>query len=129
MIYERLETLHGILQEEIELLRIEDKINQRVRANDQVTEGILFKEQLKAIQSELGEGNEISNEIEEYRTKLDKIKMPKDVKEKVLNELDRLTISPHSPEVGVRNYLDWIIDYPGTRNPRARLISIRPGKF
>lgn len=123
-IYERLETLHGILQEEIELLRIEDKINQRVRKQmTKLQKEYYLREQLKAIQSELGEGNEISNEIEEYRTKLDKIKMPKDVKEKVLNELDRLTtISPHSPEVGViRNYLDWIIDLPWDKESKGKI--------
>lgn len=123
-IYERLEILHGILQEEIELLKIEDKINQRVKKQmNKVQKEYYLREQMKAIQSELGEGNEIGSEIEEYRAKIDKIKMPKEVKEKSLNELDRLSrTSPHSPELGViRTYLDWIVDLPWDKESKSKI--------
>ena len=113
--YERLETLHKILQEEIELLKIEEKINQRVKKQiTKVQKEYYLKEQMRAIQKELGEGDEVLEEIEEYKAKINKIKMPKEVKEKALKELDRLDrMSPHSPETAViRTYLDWIIELP-----------------
>jgi ATP-dependent Lon protease len=122
--YERLEVLHIILQEEIELLRIEDKINQRVKKQiTKVQKEYYLKEQMKAIQKELGEEDEISEEAEEYRIKFEKIKMPKEVKEKALKEVDRLyKVSPHSAETGViRTYLDWIIDLPWDKQTKDKV--------
>ena len=113
--YERLEVLHGAFQEELELLKIEDKINQRVKKQiTKVQKEYYLREQLKAIQKELGEDSETENEVEEYTKKLKKIKMPKDIKVKALKEVDRLLkTSPNSPETGViRTYLDWIVDLP-----------------
>mgnify|MGYP000844875205 CR=1 FL=1 len=123
-IYERLEVLHGILQEEIELLKIEDKINQRVKKQiSRLQKEYYLREQMKAIQRELGEDDEILTEVEEYRKKLDKIKMPKEVKDKALKELDRLTkTSPHSAEIGViRTYLDWIVDLPWDKESKSKI--------
>ena len=123
-VYERLEILHGILQEEIELLKIEDKINQRVKKQiNKVQKEYYLREQMKAIQRELGEGDEILGEVEEYQTKIDKIKMPKEVKEKALKELDRLSrTSPHSAEVGViRTYLDWIVELPWDKESKGKI--------
>lgn len=113
--YDRLETLHGILQEEIGILRIEEKINQRVKGQiSKVQKEYYLKEQIKAIQEELGERGEIAEEVEEYKEKINSIKMPKEIKEKALSELDRLyKMSPSSAETGViRTYLDWIVDLP-----------------
>ena len=113
--YERLEVLHGILQEEIELLRIEDKINQRVKKQiTKIQKEYYLREQLKAIQKELGEEDDTQNVVDDYTKKLKKIKMPKEVKTKALKEADRLLkTSPNSPETGViRTYLDWIVDLP-----------------
>ena len=123
-VYERLEILHGILQEEIELLKIEDKINQRVKKQiNRVQKEYYLREQMKAIQKELGEGDEILDEVEEYKTKIDKIKMPKEVKEKALKEVDRLSrTSPHSAEIGViRTYLDWIVELPWDKESKAKI--------
>ena len=114
-IYERLEKLHQILQEEIELLKIEEKINQRVKKQiTKVQKEYYLKEQMRAIQKELGEDDEVLEEIEEYKTKINKIEMPDEVKEKTLKELDRLNkMSPHSAETAViRTYLDWIVELP-----------------
>lgn len=122
--YSRLEILHKILQEEIELLRIEDKINQRVRKQiTKVQKEYYLKEQMRAIQKELGEENELSEEIEEYRVKIDKIKMPKEVREKALKEVDRLDrMSLHSAETGViRTYLDWIIELPWDKGTKDKV--------
>ncbi|GFN36525.1 endopeptidase La [Tepidimicrobium xylanilyticum] len=113
--YKRLEVLYAILQEEIELLRIEEKINQRVKKQiSKVQKEYYLKEQLRAIQKELGEENELDEEIEEYKNKIAKIKMPKEVKEKALKEVERLDkMSTHSAETAViRTYLDWIVELP-----------------
>lgn len=122
--YERLEVLHGIFQKEIELLRIEDKINQRVKKQmNKVQKEYYLKEQLKAIQKELGEEDDISADVEDYKAKINKIKMPKEVKEKALKEVDRLIkTSPHSAEVGViRTYLDWIVELPWDKESKEKI--------
>lgn len=122
--YERLEALHVILQKELELLRLEDKINQRVKKQiNKVQKEYYLKEQLKAIQKELGEDDDISVDIEDYKAKINKIKMPKEVKEKALKEVDRLIkTSPHSAEVGViRTYLDWIVELPWDKETKEKI--------
>ena len=122
--YERLELLHIILQEEIEVLKIEDKINQRVKKQiNKVQKEYYLKEQIKAIQKELGQDDDIMAEIEEYEEKIEKIKMPKEVKEKAMKEVNRLLkLSPHSPETGViRTYLDWIIDLPWDKETKDKI--------
>ncbi len=123
-LFERLEVLHGILQKEIDLLRIEDKINQRVKKQiNKVQKEYYLKEQLKAIQKELGEDDDISADVDDYREKIENIKMPKEVKEKALKEVDRLTkTSPHSAEVGViRTYLDWIVELPWDKETKEKI--------
>ena len=81
--YQRLEILHKILREEIELLKIEEKINQRVKTQiTKVQKEYFLKEQLRAIQKELGEDDDLDAEIEEYKSKIEKAKMPKEAKEK-----------------------------------------------
>jgi ATP-dependent Lon protease len=122
--YERLEVLHAILQKEIELLKIEDRINQRVKKQiNKVQKEYYLKEQLKAIQKELGEDDDISADVDDYKEKISKIKMPKEVKEKALKEVDRLVkTSPHSAEVSViRTYLDWIVDLPWDKETKEKI--------
>ncbi len=122
--FQRLEILHEILQREIELLRIEEKINQRVKKQiNKVQKEYYLKEQLKAIQKELGEDDTFSSEMEEYASKIKKLKMPKEVREKALKEVDRLAkMSPHSAEVGViRTYLDWIVDLPWDKETKEKI--------
>ncbi|MTI65517.1 MAG: endopeptidase La [Firmicutes bacterium] len=113
--YKRLETLHIILEEEVEVLEIEEKINQRVKKQvNKVQKEYYLKEQMKAIQKELGEGESVEAEVEEYKEKIEEIDMPEEVKEKALKELGRLKkLSPSSPETGIiRNYVEWIIELP-----------------
>ena len=122
--YERLELLHGILQKEIELLKIEDKINQRVKKQiNKVQKEYYLKEQIKAIQKELGEGDETLGEVDEYKKKINGIKMPKEVKEKTLKEAERLLqMHPQSAETGViRTYLDWIISLPWDKETKSKI--------
>ena len=112
---ERLDKIYEILSRELEILEIERKINSRVRKQiDKSQKEYYLREQLKAIQRELGEKEGNADEIEQYREKLSKLEIPDEVKDKVEKELDRLSkMSPGSPEVGVtRTYLDWIFDMP-----------------
>lgn len=121
---ERLEALHGILQQEIELLEIEEKINQRVKKQiNKVQKEYYLREQLKAIQSELGEGSGQAGEIESYEEKIKKLKLPKEAKEKALEELKRLKVmSMHSSEASViRTYLDLLLAMPWNRESKGKI--------
>jgi len=121
---QRLERLHSILSKELDILKIEKKISLRVKRQiDKVQKEYYLKEQLKAIQKELGEGDGISGEVEEYKRKIRKADLPKEVKEKALKETDRLLkVSPGSAEMGViRGYLDWILDLPWNKETEDNL--------
>lgn len=122
--YKRLELLHKLLQEEIELLRIEDQINKRVKKQvTKVQKEHYLREQLRAIQKELGGEKELVDEIEEYKNKINNIKMSKETKEKALKEADRLDkMSPHSPETAIiRTYLDWIVELPWNKATKDKI--------
>src|SRR5699024_7033785 len=122
--YKRLEVLHSILQEEIELLKIENEIDQKVKKNiNRVQKEYYLKEQIKAIQDELGEGEDILSEVDNYKKEINKISMSEEVREKILKEADRLSrMSPNSPETdGIRTYLDWIIELPWDKESKGEI--------
>lgn len=122
--YKRLETLHVILKEEIEILELEDQITQRVKKQiNKVQKEYYLKEQIKAIQRELGEDEDIAEEIDNYKERLEEIDMPDEVKERTLKEIDRLfKISPNSAEAGViRNYIEWILELPWDEETKDRV--------
>ncbi|NLC69579.1 MAG: endopeptidase La [Clostridiaceae bacterium] len=111
----RMEKLLDILIKENEILEVERSINLKVRKQiDKMQKEYYLREQLKAIQSELGDRGGITGEVEDYRDKVDKANLPPDVEEKVQKELDRLLkLPPGSAEGGViRTYVDWILDLP-----------------
>lgn len=111
----RLEGLLIVLKNEIDILKVEKKIGIKVKNKiDKVQKEYYLREQLKAIQEELGEEDEDKKEIKRYKNKINKAKLPKAVKEKALYELDRLKNSgTYSAEGGViRTYLDWILELP-----------------
>ncbi|SHH26117.1 endopeptidase La [Tepidibacter thalassicus] len=111
----RLEKIYKILLEEIDILKIEKKISLRVKKQiNKVQKEYYLREQLKAIQKELGEDEEIADEIEEYKNKLKKLKVKKEIKEKISKEINRLSrMSSSSAESSViRNYLDTIFSLP-----------------
>lgn len=121
---ERLEILYKILLEEIQILEIEKKINNRVKKQiNKVQKEYYLREQLKAIQKELGEDEGIVEEVAEYKEKLRALKFPKDVHEKIDREIDRLLkLSPASAETGViRNYIDWALSLPWNKETKDRL--------
>ncbi|MGI6777943.1 MAG: endopeptidase La [Acetivibrionales bacterium] len=114
----RMEKLLEILTKEIEILQIEKKINAKVRKQiDKMQKEYYLREQLKAIQSELGDKDGIAAEVEEYKKKLKKANLPEEAEEKVLKELDRLSKMPSGSAEGtvVRTYLDWIFDLPWSK--------------
>lgn len=114
-IKERLELIYEIITKELEILEIERKINSRVRKQiDKSQKEYYLREQLKAIQKELGDKEGHGEDIDLYREKLEKLELPEEVVNKIEKELDRLSkLSQGSPEVGViKTYLDWIFDLP-----------------
>ncbi|ADG83397.1 endopeptidase La [Thermincola potens] len=120
----RLEILCEILAKEMEILELERKINLRVRKQMEKTQKEYYlREQLKAIQKELGEKDEKTAETEEYRAKIKKARMPKEVEEKALKEVERLDkMPPMAAESGViRTYLDWLLALPWRKTTRDRL--------
>jgi len=112
---ERLKSILLILVSEIDILKIERKIGTKVKNKiDKMQKEYYLREQIKAIQEELGEDDEDKKEMNKYKLKINKAKLPKEIKEKALYELDRLKNSgTYSAEGGlIRTYIDWILDLP-----------------
>lgn len=111
----RLEKLLILLNNELDILKLERKIGVKVKNKiDKVQKEYYLREQLKAIQEELGEDDEDKKEINSYKSRINKAKLPKPVKEKTLYELDRLKNSGTFSAEGsvIRTYIDWILDLP-----------------
>ena len=120
----RLEKLLSILKNELEVLKIEKKIGSKVKGRiDKIQKEYYLREQMKAIQEELGEDDENKKEIAEYEIKIKKAKLPKDVKEKAIYELNKLKNSGnYSAEGGViRAYLDWILALPFNKSTKDNI--------
>ena len=113
--FERLEAINTFLAKEIKVLKIENEISELVKKQvSEFQKDYYLKEQMRAIQKELGEDENTESEVEEYLKKVEEAKMPKEVKEKAEKEINKLLkISPSSPDAGViRTYIDWITDLP-----------------
>jgi len=120
----RLERLCDILGREMEILELEKKINVRVRKQMEKTQKEYYlREQLKAIQKELGDKDDRSAEVDEYRQRLKEQEFPKEVAEKINKEIDRLEKMP--PMVAessvIRTYLDWLLALPWSKETADRL--------
>jgi len=129
---ERLSKLLVIINKELEIAKIEKKIGTKVKSNiDKVQKEYYLREQLKAIQDELGEYDEDAKEVFAYQEKIKKAKMPKEAKEKALYELDRLKNSgSYSAEGGIiRTYLDWLIDLPWSKETKDNIDIIKARKI
>ena len=123
-VMERLEKLLVIINKELEIAKIEKRIGTKVKSNiDKVQKEYYLREQLKAIQEELGEYDEDAKEIFTYQEKIAKAKLPKEAKEKAFYELDRLKNSgSYSAEGGIiRTYLDWLIDLPWSKETKDNI--------
>ena len=109
---ERLEKVYGLMQGEMSVLQVEKKIKTRVKSQMEKTQREYYlNEQMKAIQNELGDGEDGKNEVAELEARIADTKLSKEAKEKVDAELKKLkNMSPMSAEATVvRNYLDWIL--------------------
>lgn len=128
----RMEKLLELLMSEIEILEVEKDISIRVRKQiDKMQREYYLREQIKAIQSELGDKDGIAGEVEEYRKRLGTMKLPEEVEKKVLKELDRLQkMQAGSAESSViRTYLDWIFDLPWGKKTKAMIDLKKAGKI
>ena len=120
----RLELIYTILLEEIEILKIEKKITLRVKKQmNKVQKEYYLREQLRAIQKELGEEDDINSEAKSYREKLAKLKMPKETKEKISKEIDKFSkLSPMAPDSSVsRVYLENVFSLPWNKETRDKI--------
>jgi len=118
---ERLEVLYQILLKEIEILEIENEIDKKVRKRlNKIQKDYYLKEQMKAIQDELGEGPGFDDDIEELYQNLDNAKIPKSVREKAEKEIKRLRMmSPGSAEGNViRTYVTWLLELPWNKQTK-----------
>ncbi|MEP2891145.1 endopeptidase La [Tateyamaria sp.] len=114
-ISERLEKVYGLMQGELSVLQVEKKIKTRVKSQMEKTQREYYlNEQMKAIQSELGDGEDGKNEVVELEGKIEEAKLSKEAREKADAELKKLkNMSPMSAEATVvRNYLDWMLSIP-----------------
>jgi len=112
---ERLEKVYGLMQGEMSVLQVEKKIKNRVKSQMERTQREYYlNEQMKAIQRELGDGEDGQNEINELAEKIENTKFSKEAREKAEGELKKLrSMSPMSAEATVvRNYLDWLLALP-----------------
>jgi ATP-dependent Lon protease len=112
---ERLKRINWLLAQELDVLQLEDEIQNRVQSEvDRTQREYYLREQMKAIQTELGEGDIFSRELTELREKVSTMPLPDEVRLQALKEVDRLSQMPAmAPEVGIiRTYVDWILELP-----------------
>ncbi|MFN3524932.1 MAG: endopeptidase La [Paracoccus sp. (in: a-proteobacteria)] len=122
-IAERLEKIYGLMQGEMSVLHVEKKIKSRVKTQMEKTQREYYlNEQMKAIQKELGDGEDGQNELTELEEKIAKTKFSKEARDKADSELKKLkSMSPMSAESTVsRNYLDWLLALPWGVKSRTR---------
>jgi len=120
---ERLESLLALMESEIELFEVEQRIRGRVKKQMEKSQKEYYlNEQMKAIQKELGEVEEGGNDIEQLEAKISEAGMPKYALEKVKSELNKLKMmSPMSAEASVlRGYIDWMVSVPWKKRSKVR---------
>lgn len=112
---ERLKSVINLLAKEADVLELEDEIHTRAQSEvDRTQREFYLREQMKVIQSELGESDPWAREIYDLQTRIETGNLPEEVKLRALKEVERLgQMPPMSPEVGIiRTYIDWILDLP-----------------
>ncbi|MGI9356783.1 MAG: endopeptidase La [Rhizobiaceae bacterium] len=122
-IKERLEKVLGMMESEVSVLQVEKRIRGRVKRQMEKTQREYYlNEQMKAIQKELGDGEEGGDEMAELEAKIKKTKLSKEAREKADAEFKKLKqMSPMSAEATVvRNYLDWLLGIPWGRKSRVK---------
>lgn len=120
----RLRRVNDLLSKEIDVLTVQQEINAQARSDiDRSQREYFLRQQLKAIQAELGEGNELYEEIEQYRDKILKSKMPENAEEEALRQLKKLErMHPDTAETAtLRNWLDIMTDLPWSKASKDNL--------
>ena len=123
-INKRLELLLHLSRREKELLELERDISARVRQQMEKNQKEYYlREQIKAIQQELGDKDDRSSEVEELRHRIEESKLPPEILERVNRELDRLARMPSmvAEAMVVRNYIDWVLDLPWSKETTDRI--------
>ena len=119
----RLEAALKMLQQEVQMLRLESDIQERTRANiDQEQRDYYLREQMKAIREELGDGDD-GNEFSEYEKGILLLNLPEDSERKLLKDLERLKKQPFGSAEGsvLRNYLDTVLELPWNKRTKERV--------
>ncbi|NIN35585.1 MAG: endopeptidase La [Gammaproteobacteria bacterium] len=120
-INERLEHIISLMEAEIDLLQVEKRIRGRVKSQMEKSQREYYlNEQMKAIQKELGDMDDVPNEVEDLAKRIEKANMPKEAKFKAESELNKLRMmSPMSAEATVvRNYIEWLVNAPWSKRSR-----------
>ncbi len=122
--FQRLKKCYELLTKEIELLDVQSKINTEAKGEmDKLQKQYFLRQQIKAIQKELGEGSEIQEEIKGYKKKLRRLKLSDEVRQELEKQISRLSqMHPESAETAVvRNYLDWMFALPWNKRTADNL--------
>lgn len=128
---ERLKHVVSLLAKEADVLELEDEIHSRAQGEvDRSQREFYLREQMKVIQSELGEGDIWTREVQELRSRVEGISLPEEVQLRALKEVDRLAqMPPMSPEVGIiRTYIEWILELPWTQTTKDNLSVVHASK-
>ena len=121
---QRLKRLNEVLGKELEVLEMQAKIQSQAKEEmTKMQREFFLREQLRAIKNELGEGDEKTKEINEFKKAIEKAKMPKDVKKEALKQLSRLEqMHPDSAEASIiRTYLEWMVELPWKKTTKDNL--------
>jgi ATP-dependent Lon protease len=121
---ERLRQVHNLITKELEVLEVQNDITSQARGEiDRSQREFYLRQQMKAIQQELGEGNELQEEISQYRRKIRKAKMPAEAAEEAERQVSRLErMHPDAAETAtIRNYLDWMVALPWSKSTKDNL--------
>ena len=125
----RLEHIIQLMESEIDLLQVEKRIRGRVKSQMEKSQREYYlNEQMKAIQKELGDMEDVPNEIEDLESEIEKAGMPKEARTKATSELNKLKMmSPMSAEATVvRNYIDWLVSVPWKKKSKISEILQKP---
>jgi ATP-dependent Lon protease len=129
---ERLRRVHELMAKELEVLNMQQEISSQAKGEmDRSQREFFLRQQMKAIQTELGEGNELSEEIAQLKEKAHKARMPRPVMEEVERQLKKLErMHPDSAETAtLRNWLDWMVTLPWGRPTKDNLDLVEAQKI
>src|SRR5438067_1153335 len=121
---ERLRRVNDLLNKEIEVLTVQQEINTQARADiDRSQREFYLRQQMKAIQTELGEGNELAEEVQQFREKIEASKMPKPAEDEALRQLKKVErMDPDAAETAtLRNWMEIMTDLPWSKSSKDNL--------